>query len=50
MVTHDIEEALELGTIIAVMSRENRGIKALFRKGREGFPGDLKGQLEEYLR
>lgn len=50
MVTHDIEEALELGTVIAVMGKENRGLKAVFRKGREGFPSDLKGQLEAYLR
>lgn len=50
MVTHDIEEALELGTVIAVIGKDNRGLKALFRKGREGFPSDLKGQLEAYLR
>lgn len=50
MVTHDIEEALRLGTVIAVASKENRGIKALFRRGTEGFEPNLREQLEEYLR
>ncbi len=49
MVTHDMEEALELGTSVAVFHKKVRGLRAEYRRGEEGFPADMRETLERYL-
>lgn len=49
MVTHDISEALELGSTVAVLGRGSAGFRAEVRRGEGGFPADLRETLEAYL-
>lgn len=49
MVTHDIEEALILGSAIAVFSRETRNFREVFRREQGEWEAELQPRLEEYL-
>lgn len=49
MVTHDIEEALILGSAIAVFSRETKNFREVFHRKDEAWEPKLQLTLEEYL-
>lgn len=49
MVTHDIEEALILGSAIAVFSRETKNFREIFHREDGGWEQELQLTLEEYL-
>lgn len=49
MVTHDIEEALILGNVIAVFSKETRNFKEIFKRTPGEVQPELKNRLEGYL-
>ena len=49
MVTHDIEEALILGTTIGVLSRESGRFAGGWNRGMDGFAPETRGRLEACL-
>ncbi len=48
MVTHDLSEALELGTAFAVFGKEEKGLKAEYRRDAED-PEDFRRRIRESL-
>lgn len=50
MVTHDIEEALILGSVVMVLSKESGRFSAVYEAGPEGFNADVRSRLETHLR
>lgn len=49
MVTHDIEEALVLGTSIGVLSPETGRFAGVWNRGAEGFAPETRNGLEACL-
>ena len=49
MVTHDIEEALCLGTSIRVLSKESGRFSGMYDQGGDGFSAEVREQMEGCL-